>query len=412
MPAPLPSVLRPRLERVSAHRLAPAAALAAALALGAAAAPAAAPPPPLPQVTVAAVVARDVEESDQFTGRLEAVDAVEVRPRVSGLIERVSFGEGREVRAGDLLFAIDQRPYRAELERAEAELERVRSRAVLAKSEVARARALVERQAISREEFDARVSAERESAAAIRGAAAAVETARLNLGWTRVRAPISGRIGRAEVTEGNLVQAGPPTPTRLATIVSVDSMYLYFDSDERTYLKYGARAAAGGAGGTRGARPAARPVYMALATDTGFAHTGYVDFVDNQMDAATGTIRTRAVFANRDRTFAPGLFARVKLVSGARARRTLVRDAAVGTDQDRKFVLVLKADGTVDYRAVQLGPVDGGLRVITAGLADGERVVVTGLQRVRPGMKVTAKVEPMLPPGAAPGAAPAVAAAR
>ena len=382
--------------------------LTAASAL-AACAPPAAPPPPPPQVTVAAVIARDVEESDQFTGRLEAVEAAEVRPRVSGLVERVRFAEGREVRAGDVLFDLDARPYRAELDRAEAELERVRSRAALAGSEVARARTLVDRQAISREEFDTRVSAEREGAAGIRGAAAAVETARLNLGWTRVRAPIAGRIGRAEVTEGNLVQAGAPEATLLATIVSVDSMYLYFDSDERTYLRYGARAAAGAA---RGGRAAARPVYMALATDTGFAHTGRLDFVDNQVDAASGTIRTRAVFANRDRTFAPGLFARVKLVSGARARRTLVRDAAVGTDQDRKFVLVLKADGTVDYRAVQLGPVDGGLRVITAGLADGERVVVTGLQRVRPGMKVTAKVEPMLLPDAAPGAALAVAAAR
>jgi RND family efflux transporter MFP subunit len=342
----------------------------------------AAPPPPA--VTVAVVPARDVTDWDEFTGRLEAVNAVEIRPRVSGYITRVAFAEGKEVRKGEVLFEIDPRPYQADLERAEAELAQARSGAALAARDVERAQKLVDVQAISREEFDSRTSAETQGGAAVRGAEAAVETARLNLEWTRVRSPIAGRVSRAEVTPGNLVQAGPPTATLLTTVVSLDPIYAYFDADEQAYLKYSGLA-------RDGSRPESgrTPIYMGLANEDGkFPHKGYVDFLDNQLDPATGTIRARAVFSNKDRLFTPGLFARIKLEGSGKYRAALVPDRAIGTDQDKKFVLVLKPDSTVDYRAVQPGPLVDGLRVVTSGLKGGERIVVNGLQRVRPGMKV------------------------
>jgi RND family efflux transporter MFP subunit len=352
-------------------------------------------PPPPPTVSVAPVLQRDVPESDEFSGRLEAVDHVEIRPRVSGYIRRVTFTEGREVRKGEVLFEIDPRPYQADLDRARAQLEQARTAADLAQREVARAAKLVNVQAISREEFDSRTSAQANSVAAVRAAEAAVETARLNLEWTKVRSPIAGRVSRAEVTEGNLVQAGPPDATLLTTVVSLDSMYLYFDSDEQTYLRYSAKAAAAGAHGWREAR---LPVYLGLANETGFPHEGRLDFIDNRIDPASGTIRTRAIFSNRDRRFTPGLFARVRLVSSESAPALLVRDAAIGTDQDRKFVLLLTKGDSLAYRPVEIGRLaDGGLRVVRSGLAPGDRVVVNGLMRVRPGIKVTPKVVAMVP---------------
>ena len=365
-------------------------------------------PPPAPQVTVAAAVQRTVEQSDEFTGRLQAVDAVEIRPRVSGFVQRVLFAEGKEVNRGDVLFEIDPRPYQTELDHAQAELQRIRTHAELAGLEVERAKALVARQAISREEYDSRVSSQAEAAAAVRSAEAAVAAAALNLEWTRVRAPISGRISKAEVTAGNLVQSGPPTATLLTTIVSLDPIYLAFETDEQTYLKYGSAAHASalprltrtGTKAASGAHPTWRDghpvVYMGLADEAGYPHEGALNFVDNQLDPSTGTIRARAVFANPDHSLAPGLFARVKLMDGARVPAVLIRDDAVGTDQDKKFVLVLNADGTAAYRPVQLGSLVDGLRVITSGLAGGERVLVNGIQRVRPGMKVKATEEAMV----------------
>ena len=351
-------------------------------------------PPPPPAVTVAPVLERDVSEWDEFSGRLEAVDQVEIRPRVSGYLKRVTFTEGREVRKGEVLFEIDPRPYQADLERAQAQLEQARTAAELAAREVARAEKLVTVQAISREEFDSRTSAEANGSAAVRAAEAAVETARLNLGWTQVRSPIAGRVSRAEVTEGNLVQAGPPDATLLTTVVSLDSMYLYFDSDEQTYLRYSGRAAAAG---NRGWRDARFPVYLGLANETGFPHKGRLDFVDNRIDPASGTVRTRAIFSNRDRRFTPGLFARVKLVGSESAPALLVRDAAIGTDQDRKFVLVIGSGDSLVYRPVELGRLTDGLRIVTSGVTAGEHVVVNGLMRVRPGIKVTPKVVAMVP---------------
>ena len=355
-------------------------------------------PPPPPTVTVAPVLQRDVAESDEFSGRLEAVDHVEIRPRVSGYIKRLTFTEGREVRKGEVLFEIDPRPYQAELERAQAQLEQARTAAELAARDVGRAQKLVNVQAISREEFDSRTSAEANGSAAVRAAEAAVETARLNLGWTSVRSPIAGRVSRAEVTAGNLVQAGPPDATLLTTVVSLDSIYLYFDSDEQTYLRYSGRAAAAG---NRGWRDARFPVYLGLANETGFPHEGHLDFVDNAIDPASGTIRTRAIFSNRDRRFTPGLFARVKLVGSKRAPALLVRDAAIGTDQDRKFVLVLGKGDSVQYRAVEIGPLADGLRIVRSGVKAGDKVVVTGLMRVRPGIKVTPTVVAMVPDSSA-----------
>src|SRR5689334_3349419 len=367
--------------------------IAAALSLASCSSKPPAPPPP-PSVSVAPVLQRDLAEWDEFSGRLQAVDQVEIRPRVSGYIRHVTFTEGREVRKGETLFEIDPRPYHADLDRAQAQLEQARTAADLAEREVARAEKLVNVQAISREEFDSRTSAQANGVAAVRAAEAAVETARLNLEWTKVRSPIAGRVSRAEVTEGNLVQAGPPDATLLTTVVSLDSMYLYFDSDEQTYLRYSGRAAAAG---TRGWRDARLPVYLGLANETGFPHEGRLDFVDNRIDPASGTIRTRAIFNNRDRRLTPGLFARVRLVSGTRAPALLVRDAAIGTDQDRKFVLVLAKGDSLAYRPVELGRLsDDGLRVVRTGLTEGDKVVVNGLMRVRPGIKVTPKMVAMV----------------
>ncbi|HSB53371.1 MAG TPA: efflux RND transporter periplasmic adaptor subunit [Gemmatimonadales bacterium] len=352
-------------------------------------------PPAAPAVTVAAVPERQVTDWDEFTGRLEAVDQVEIRPRVSGYIERVAFAEGKGVQKGEVLFEIDPRPYQAELAKVEAELAEARTAAELAAREVQRAGRLVAVQAISREEYDSRVSAQAKGNASVQAAEAAVRTARLNLDWTRVRSPIAGRVSRAEVTAGNLVLAGPPTATLLTTVVSLDPVYVYFDADEQTYLKY--------AGLQRdGTRPSSRdvrtPIYLGLINEDGlFPHKGYVDFVDNAVNPETGTIRARAVFSNQDHFFTPGLFARLKLEGSGQYQATLVVDRAVGTDQDKRFVLVLKPDSTVDYQSVRLGRLVDGLRIVSSGLNQGDEVVINGLQRVRPGMKVTPTLARMAP---------------
>jgi RND family efflux transporter MFP subunit len=228
----------------------------------------------------------------------------------------------------------------------------------------------------------------------VRAAEAAVRTARLNLDWTRVRSPIAGRVSNALVTAGNLVEAGPPAGAVLTTVVSVDSMYLYFDSDEQTYLRYAGRARDSGGTNWRTAR---LPVFLGLANESGFPHEGRLDFVDNQVDPRSGTIRTRAVFSNRSRALTPGLFARVKLVGTEQTKATLVRDAAIGTDQDRKFVLVVGPGDTLVYRPIVPGRLTDGLRIVTSGLKPGERIVVNGLMRVRPGMQVTPTLAAMVP---------------
>jgi RND family efflux transporter MFP subunit len=361
------------------------------------------PAMPAPEVTVAAAIDRDVTDWDEFTGHFEAVQSVEVRPRVSGFIQHVSFPEGATVRRGDVLLTIDPRPYEAEVARAEAMLEQAKTRAALADQELERAKRLSNTQAISREELDARTSGVDEAAAAIRASEAALRNAKLNLEWTVVRAPISGRVGRAEITAGNLVQAGAPSASLLTTIVSLDPIYVYFDTDEQAYLKY---VNAGGHPDVsekripRFARDdkqgASRSVQIGLANEGGFPHTAALDFVDNRIDRTAGTIRMRAVLPNGGGQFAPGLFARIRLPGGNHHAATMVQDQAIGTDQDRKFVLVLKPDSTLEYRPVGLGRVVEGLRVVQTGLKAGEQVVINGMLRVRPGMKVTAKTGTML----------------
>ncbi len=387
--------------------------LGAALSLagcrGPAQASAAGTPPP-PAVTVAAAQQRTITDWDEFIGRLEAVDSVEIRPRVSGYVERVVFNAGEEVRKGDVLFEIDRRPYRAELSRAEAELTQARSAAALAGRALQRSKQLAAGEAISREDLDIRTAAAERATASVRAAEAAVAMARLNLEWTRVRSPIQGRVGRAEVTVGNLVQAGGTT--RLTTVVSQDPIYASFDADERSFLRYAAKTEGnrdGKLGGKPGGGPRDRRARVLLGTASegdAFPHEGTIDFFDNQLDPRTGTVRARAVFSNKDHLFTPGLYARLKLVGGAAYQATLVNDRAIGTDQDKKFVLVVKPDSTVEYRPVQLGRLVDGYRVVAAGIQPGEKVVVNGLQRVRPGMRVTATAVPMLADARQPGATP------
>jgi multidrug efflux system membrane fusion protein len=332
---------------------------------------------PPPAVSVAAAVEREIRASDEFTGRIEATGSVEIRPRVSGYIDRVNFREGSEVKKGDVLFVIDPRPYRAEMARAEAELARARAQAELAKSEIARAHKLLEARAISQGEFDQRIANEAQAGANVRAAEAALEMARLNLEFTTVRAPIAGRAGQALVTAGNLVAPGT---TLLTTVVSLDPVYVYFEGDEQVFLRSADLA-------QRGARTQALPVFVGLAHEDGFPHEGRLDFVDNQVDPATGTIRSRAVLSNAQRRFTPGLFARVKLVGSGAHQAVLVDDKAVLTDQDRKYVYVLGPENRALRRDIQVGRMSDGLRIVTAGLAAGDPVIVHGVQKVFfPGM--------------------------
>ncbi|HSG90425.1 MAG TPA: efflux RND transporter periplasmic adaptor subunit, partial [Pseudomonadales bacterium] len=349
--------------------------------------------PPPPEVTVAQVLSKPVRAWDEFTGRVAAVETVELRPRVSGYVERVAYEEGQEVRKGDLLFLIDQRPYRAELARAEAGLAQARSEAELARSQDERAQTLANAHAVSQEEVDARRAAAAQANAAVRAAEAAVTQARLNLQFTEVRAPIDGRAGRALVTVGNLAQADA---TALTTLVSLDPVHVYFDADEQAYLRYNELA-------RRGERDASRnPVRVGLANEDGYPHAGTVDFVDNQVDPNTGTIRARAVVRNPDRVFTPGLFARVQLEGTGRFEALLIDEKAVLTDQDRKFVYVLGPGNTAVRKDVELGRSVDGLRVVTGGLAPEDQVIVNGVQKVFfAGMPVNPQVVEM-------GAPPAV----
>jgi RND family efflux transporter MFP subunit len=334
-------------------------------------------------VSVAQVVSRPVTEFDEFTGKFVAVERVEVRPRVSGYIASVSLVPGHEVHKDDVLFTIDQRPYQAELKRAEAELARARTQLALSRSERDRATKLLDQHAISREEFDSRVAGSEQAEANVQVAAAALDTAALNMSFTQIRSPISGLVSREEVTAGNLVSAGQ---TLLTTVVSVDKIYVEFEGDEQVYLKYAALARTGE---LANARDAATPVWVGLADETDTPHEGKMVFVDNALDPRTGTIRARALLDNKERRFTPGLFARVKLVGSGKYDALLINDSAVGTDQNVRYVFAVGKDNKVEYRAVKLGPLVDGLRVVREGLKEGEYVVVNGLQRVRPGIQVT-----------------------
>jgi multidrug efflux system membrane fusion protein len=350
--------------------------------------------PPPPKVTVAEVVFRDLTEWDEFTGRLEAVNTVSVRPRVSGYVSGVRFREGAIVGRGDLLFQIDPRPFQAEVDRLKAELARARATVQRASSEAQRAERLTAQDAMSREESDRRASFAQETSAQVEAVAAALRAAELNLEFTRVTAPIAGRVGRAIVTEGNLVSSGPGEGTLMTTVVSLDPIYASFDVDEQTFLRYGTLASAGK---RASARQTGLPIQMALAAEQQFPHEGKLNFLDNQIDPNTGTIRGRAVFSNPDHVLTPGLFVRLRLPGTSAYDGALVRDGAIGTDLDKRYVFVLTKDRAVEYRPITLGPAVDALRVVRTGLAPGDLVVVNGLQRVRPGMKVdpvTVAMEP------------------
>jgi RND family efflux transporter MFP subunit len=338
--------------------------------------------PPAPQVTVAAAISRKITEFDEFTGRFEAVERVEVRPRVSGYIASVNFKEGSEVRKGEVLFVIDPRPYQAERDKAAAGLAQARSQLVLARTERERGTKLLAQHAISQEEYDTRTAGSEQAEANVEAAKAALDATALNLEFTRVTAPISGRISRALVTSGNFVANGQ---TPLTTLVSLDPIYVSFDGDEQEYLKYAKLAREAAAGQLHEAR---NPVQVGLANESGFPHQGVIVFVDNALDPTTGTIRSRALLENHERQFTPGLFARIKLLGSAQHDAVLVNDSAVGTDQTVRYVLVVDKGNKVEYRPVQLGPVVDGLRVLQSGLSPGETIVVNGLQRVRPGAQV------------------------
>ncbi len=342
--------------------------------------------PPPPKVTVAHPVERELTDWDEYTARLEAVDSVEVRPRVSGYLQSVHFREGSLVKKGDLLFQIDPRPYVAQLGRAQGDLELAKSRVNLAQKNLARAEYLVKSQAISKEEAETRAAAVRQAEAGVATAQAAVEAARLDVEFTRITAPVSGRASRKLVTEGNLINGGVGTQgTLLTTIVSLDPLYVYFEANERDYLKYVRLAKAG-------ARPSSRdfknPVFVGTADEQGFPHEGYMDFVDNQIDRGTGTIQGRAIVPNPDGLLAPGLFVRLRLIGSGRYRGLLIPDDAVLSDQAEKFVWVVDDENRVRYRPVEIGTLHDGLRVVTEGLEPADRVITAGVQRARPDIVV------------------------
>lgn len=341
----------------------------------------AAAPPAIP-VSVATVVQSDVAAWDEFSGRLEAVERVDIRSRVAGTVHAVHFREGALVKKGELLLTIDPAPYAAEVQRAEAQVAAAQARVAQAKGEQERSQRLWSEQAISKREFDERTNGQREADANLRAAQAALQTAQLSLGYTQVRAPVAGRVGKLEVTVGNLVAAGPGAPV-LTTLVSVSPIYASFDADELVVAKALKDVSSGGE------RKLERiPVQMGTAASSDTPFEGKLQLVDNQVDAKSGTVRARAVFDNKDGQLMPGQFARIRMGQATQATALLVNERAVGTDQNKKFVLVVGADNKALYREVTLGASVNGLRVVKNGLAPNERIVVNGLQRVRPGALV------------------------
>ncbi|HEY6704347.1 MAG TPA: efflux RND transporter periplasmic adaptor subunit [Xanthobacteraceae bacterium] len=360
----------------------------------------AAPPPP--KVTVAKPIQRTIIDQDEYVGRFVPVDVVEVRARVSGYLDQIHFTDGQIVKQGDLLFTIDKRPYQNTLDQARANLQTAKSNVAFTQSDLARGQQLVRERTISEQIYEQRAQAFRNAQASVAASEAMVRQAELDLEYTELRAPIAGRIGDRRVTQGNLVMGGTGGTTLLATIVSIDPIRFEFTFDEGALLRY-QRLASGkgevaGLGGTA--------VRLKLLDETDFSHPGRMDFVDNVIDRASGTIRGRAQLSNADGLFTPGMFARVQVPASAPYQALMLPDAAIATEQARKFVYVIDQDNVARLRYVTLGQVVDDLRVIKDGLADGDRVVINGLMRVRQGQKVTPEEQPASPQASVPAAAP------
>lgn len=348
-------------------------------------------PAPAVPVSVSVVEQRDVAVWEEFSGRLEAVERVEIRSRVAGAVQAVHFREGALVKENDLLVTIDPAPYAAEVERAEAQVAAAQARVLLTKGEIERGQQLSESRTISQRDLDQRLNAHREAEANLRAAQAALQSARLNLEYTQVRAPVTGRVGKLEITVGNLIAAGPASPL-LTTLVSVNPIYASFNADEQVVAR--ALQSLGESSQAYG-RIDRIPVEMTTVTSNGTSFKGKMQLIDNQVDARSGTVRVRAVFDNPDGRLIPGQFARLRMGPAKAEPALAVSERAIGTDQDKKYVLVVDAENKAVYREVTLGPSVEGLRIVTQGLKPGERIVVNGLQRVRPGAIVAPQLVSM-----------------
>lgn len=350
-------------------------------------------------VNVVTVVEKEVSEWDEFTGRIEAVESVELRPRVSGYITEIHFTAGAIVKKGDLLYVIDPRPYQADFDRAAAQAENAQAQLKLAQIELDRARDLRAKNTISASEFDQRAATYQGASAAARAAEAAKNSAALNLEFTQIKSPIDGRVSDERITVGNLVQPGPGPESVLTTVVSVDPIYVRLDADENSLLKYVKL-------NDEGKRPSAReqriPAYVELGNETNFPHEGYIDFVDNRLDESTGTVRARAVLRSWNRLVTPGFFVRIRISGATPYRAALVEDKVISSQQGVRYAYVVKSDNTLERRNLETGPLFEGKRIIRSGLKDGEQVVSTRLQIVRAGMPV--RPVPEQPPANAPAA--------
>ena len=365
---------------------------------------------PAPEVSVSQPLEEPIQEALEFTGRTSAVESVEVRARVTGYITKVAFTDGALVNTGDLLFEIDPREYQAAVLRAEGQVARLRAQLARAESEVARNKALRPSGAASMRELERAVAEKGSAEGELKATLGQLELAQLDLEFTRVTAPVAGRAGRAEITQGNLVVVGASGGPLLTTVVSLDPMYVYFDADERSLLRLRkGRIASQGEAEPESVRAAEARVSVALADESDFSHQGMIDFIDNQVDPSTGTIGVRAVLSNPARLLTPGLFVRVRVPVSEPRAGVLVTDRAIGTDQDRKYVFVVNEQNVVEYRPVKLGGIHNGLRAVAEGLTPGEWVIVNGIQRVRPGVTVTPQKVDMRPRPPGP-AAPAKAA--
>lgn len=359
--------------------------------------------PPTPKVAVVHPQLTTVTNWDEYPGHLEAVESVEIRPRVTGYLQSIHFQDGAEVKAGDLLFVIDPKPYQAELDRAQAERQSAETRLELAKNDLQRAETLRQSKAVSDEEYDSRAKAVRQAEAALNATKAGESMARINLDYTQIKAPVTGRIGRRAITPGNLVQTqGNGGATLMATIVTISPIYCYFDANESAFLAY--RKVAGGTGRLESGKLGCS---LALGGDITQTAQGWVDFFDNQVNPRTGTIRMRAVFANEDRSLVPGLFANVRLPAGQPQQVLLIPDTVIASDQGRKSVLVVGQSGTVEVRPIKIERVHGTMRAVLDGLTPEDRVIVNGqmMMMPRPGTPVE-----VLPDGPQPGAQAAAAA--